>query len=81
MIQRTDPSAKVGTNKFQLMNNPMSSDKCLLVIDYMWWSDNEREILNWMMERLPNGIDHLEGTVLRFDNDFDRINFLMRWGP
>jgi hypothetical protein len=27
------------------------------------------------------GIDHIEGMTIRFDNDFDRINFLMKWGP
>jgi len=81
MIQRLDPSARLSTNRFQLMNNPMDSNRCLLVVDYMWWADNEREIMNWMQERLPRGIEHLEGMVLVFENDFDRINFLMKWGP
>jgi hypothetical protein len=52
-----------------------------MVVDYMWWADNEREIMNWMQERLPRGIEHLEGMVLVFENDFDRLNFLMKWGP
>jgi hypothetical protein len=52
-----------------------------MIVDYMWWTDNEREILNWMNESLPRGIDHQQGMVLTFDTDFDRINFLMRWGP
>jgi hypothetical protein len=47
----------------------------------MWWADNEREIMNWMQERLPRGIEHLEGMVLVFESDFDRLNFLMKWGP
>jgi hypothetical protein len=52
-----------------------------MVLDHMYWIENEREILNWMNETLPQGIDHIEGMTIRFNNDFDRINFLMRWGP
>jgi hypothetical protein len=59
----------------------MSGLPSLLVLDHMYWIENEREILNWMNETLTQGIDHIEGMAIRFDNDFDRINFLMRWGP
>ena len=47
----------------------------------MYWIEHEREILNWMNETLPQGIDHIQGMTLQFDNNFDRVNFLMRWGP
>jgi len=72
--------ASLSTNRFQLISGSYSS-LMLAVTDYVWWSKNEREIMNWMVESLPRGIDHLEGSILVFDNDFDRINFLMRWGP
>ena len=52
----------------------------LMISDYIYWMDNEREILNWMVDNLPNGIDHQEGMVLTFDNEQDRLMFLLRWG-
>jgi hypothetical protein len=51
----------------------------LMIKDYTWWHDHEREILNWMTEHLPDGIDHQEGIVIRFDTDKDRMMFLLRW--
>lgn len=73
--------ARLKSSRFQLCSIPSSPTPMLMIVDYMWWADNEREILNWMNETLPKGIDHQQGMVLTFDNDFDRINFLMRWGP
>lgn len=73
--------ANLSQKKFQLIPRLTDGSLCLMIIDAMWWIDNEREVLNWMAEILPQGIDHLEGMVLKFDNDYDRINFLMRWGP
>jgi hypothetical protein len=67
--------------RFQLVNSPFSGQPSLMIVDYAWWADNERNILNWMAESLPRGIDHQEGMTITFDNDYDRINFLMRWGP
>jgi hypothetical protein len=51
----------------------------LMIEDYMWWSDNEREILDWMEANLPNGIDHQQGMTITFDSDQDRMMFLLRW--
>ena len=53
----------------------------LMIVDYSWWVDNERHILNWMVDNLPCGIEHQQGATISFDTDYDRINFLMRWGP
>ena len=80
MIQ-SGTAARLMSNRFQLVSNPIDGLRSLMIVDYLWWSDNEGEILNWMNETLPQGIDHLEGMTIRFDNDFDRISFLMRWGP
>ena len=52
----------------------------LLIEDYMWWTDNEREILNWMAANLPRGIDHQQGMIITFDSEQDRMMFLLRWG-
>ena len=53
----------------------------LMIEDYSWWTENEREILNWMAERLPRGIEHQQGMILTFDTEHDRLAFLMRFGP
>ena len=51
----------------------------VLIEDYMWWTDNEREILNWMTDNLPRGIEHQQGMVITFDSEQDRMMFLLRW--
>ena len=51
----------------------------LMIQDYMWWTENEREILNWMAENLPNGIEHQQGMTITFDSVEDRMMFLLRW--
>ena len=51
----------------------------LMIQDYMWWTENEREILNWMAEHLPRGIEHQQGMTITFDSDQQRIMFLLRW--
>jgi len=50
-----------------------------MIQDYQWWADNEREILNWMAEQLPRGIEHQQGMTITFDNDQQRMMFLLRW--
>lgn len=51
----------------------------LMIQDYRWWVANEREILNWMAEHLPRGIDHQAGMTIDFDTEQDRMMFLLRW--
>lgn len=66
--------------RFQLASHPFGESQCFLMIaDYMWWTENEREILNWMEANLPNGIEHQQGMVLKFDSDQQRMMFLLRW--
>jgi len=52
----------------------------LIIENFVWWMDNERDILNWMVKNLPNGIDHQEGMTITFDTDQNRTMFLLRWG-
>jgi hypothetical protein len=54
-------------------------DLILIISDYYWWDSHEREILNWMLEHLPRGIDHQQGMVITFDSESDRVLFLLRW--
>jgi hypothetical protein len=65
--------------RFQLASSPGSGSYLLIIEDYTWWADNEREILNWMADNLPRGIEHQQGMALSFDNDTQRIGFLLRW--
>ena len=67
-------------NRYQLASSPLhDSSYQLMIADYMWWTDNEREILNWMADNLPRGIEHQQGMVLTFDSDKQRMMFLLRW--
>ena len=51
----------------------------VMICDYVWWYKNEREILNWMTEHLPRGIEHQQGMTVEFDTDQHRMIFLLRW--
>jgi hypothetical protein len=51
----------------------------LVIEDYMWWVANEREILNWMNDNLPRGIDHQAGMIITLDSEQQRLHFLLRW--
>jgi hypothetical protein len=51
----------------------------LMIEDFAWWMDNERDILNWMVDNMPQGIDHQQGVYIYFPADRDRIGFLLRW--
>jgi len=50
-----------------------------MIEDYRWWTANEREILNWMAEHLPRGIEHQRGMTVEFESEQDRMLFLLRW--
>jgi hypothetical protein len=51
----------------------------LMIEDFSWWMDNERNILNWMVDNLPEGINHQQGMFIYFPTDRERIGFLLRW--
>jgi hypothetical protein len=54
-------------------------DYYILIRDYRWWSQNEKEIYQWMKECSPRGIEHHQGMVLTFEREADASNFLLRW--
>ena len=70
---------KLYDKRFQLAS--MYGQPGLMIVDYTWWAANEREILNWMAENLPGGIEQQQGMTVSFDSERELINFLMRWGP
>lgn len=51
----------------------------IIITDYGWWSQNEKEIYEWMDECLPNGRKHQQGMVVVIENESDASNFLLRW--
>jgi hypothetical protein len=59
--------------------NPMSRDILLFIEDYAWWIQNEKDIIEWMNNNLPRGIDHQQGMAITFDNDQQRLAFILRW--
>ena len=66
-------------SRFVVPTETMHHQSYLIIQDYEWWHNNEREILNWMAEHLPHGIEHQTGMVINFDNEQDRIMFMLRW--
>jgi hypothetical protein len=77
LIQRIDPQAKLSQGHFEMLSNQFQST--LLISDYDWWQQNEGEILEWMEKCLPRGREHRQGMVIEFDDNQDRVNFLLRW--
>ena len=71
------------TNRFHLVSPSGHNNELgqygLMIEDFTWWMDNERDILNWMVDNLPQGIDHQQGMFIYFPSDRDRIGFLLRW--
>lgn len=51
----------------------------LIIEDYAWWVQNDKEIVGWMDDNLPRGRNHQQGMILTFDNDQQRMMFLLRW--
>jgi len=67
------------SGRFMAVPN-LSGEALLMIVDYVWWMDHERDILNWMVDNLPRGIEHQQGMSITFDTEQDRLMFLLRWG-
>jgi hypothetical protein len=80
----TDYTAK---KRFQLVPGTMNygskyegmGSYGVMIEDFAWWMDNERDILNWMVDNLPQGIEHQQGMFLYFPTEQDQVGFLLRW--
>jgi hypothetical protein len=59
--------------------SPASQQQVLMIADYVWWTNNETAILEWMDTNLPRGRNHQTGMVVSFDNDQDLMMFMLRW--
>jgi hypothetical protein len=62
-----------------MAGSPMSKDVLLLIEDYAWWVENDQEIVMWMDDNLPRGRNHQTGMVITFDNEQQRLVFMLRW--
>lgn len=51
----------------------------IIIADYRWWAENEREIEIWMDQCLPRGRKHVQGMVVVIENAADASNFLLKW--
>jgi len=54
-------------------------DYYIIILDFQWWLDNEREVSNWMDENLPKGRRSREGTVIVVPTEADASKFLLKW--
>lgn len=76
------------TKRFQLvpgitnlgMGHPGMGFFGLMIEDFAWWMDNERDILNWMVDNLLQGIEHQQGMFVYMPTEQDRMMFLLKWG-
>ncbi len=66
-------------SRFVVAPDPLHYKSYVMIQDYQWWTANEREILNWMAEHLPRGIEHQRGMTVEFESEQDRMMFLLRW--
>ena len=51
----------------------------IIISDYRWWTDNEKEIYTWMDQCLPRGRNHQQGMVVVIEDQADASNFLLKW--
>jgi len=51
----------------------------IIISDFNWWADNEKEIYTWMDQCLPRGRKHQQGMVVIIEHQADASNFLLKW--
>jgi hypothetical protein len=57
----------------------MNRDVMLFIEDYAWWVQNDKDVVMWMDDNLPRGRNHQQGMVITFDNEQQRLMFMLRW--
>jgi hypothetical protein len=58
----------------------MTDNYYLMIKDFSWWIQNEKEIYAWMEKNFPNGRMHHEGMILSIPKEEQVTAFLLRWG-
>jgi len=56
------------------------SDYMVVIADFAWWIQNERDIYTWMERNLPNGRMHHEGMTVSLPSQEQVTAFLLKWG-
>lgn len=55
-------------------------DYTVVIADFAWWIQNEKEIYLWMEQHLPKGRMHHEGMVFNVPSAELVTAFLLQWG-
>ena len=66
-------------NRFVPGYSPLNRQVMLIIEDFAWWAQNDKDITEWMDANLPRGREHQQGMVINFDNNEQRAWFLLRW--
>lgn len=66
-------------NRFVPGYSPLNRQVMLIIEDYAWWVQNDKDIMEWMDNNLPRGRSHQQGMVINFDNNEQRAWFLLKW--
>jgi hypothetical protein len=64
--------------RFIAATSPIDKDLLLIIEDYVFWVQNQKEIDKWIAN--SNGTITQRGMVVHFDTEEDRTMFLLRWG-
>ncbi len=59
---------------------PSDPNHYLIIKDFSWWIQNERDIYSWMEINLPKGRMHHEGMVISMPTREQITVFLLTWG-
>jgi hypothetical protein len=51
----------------------------LIIVDYNWWFINESEVKSWCNETMKDGWTR-QGMIINFNDEENRLQFLLRWG-
>ena len=68
-----------GQHQFAAYNGT-THNHYIMIKDFAWWIQNEREIYTWMEANLPNGRMHHEGMIISLPVEEQVTAFLLKWG-
>jgi len=59
---------------------PSTGQPAVTIVDTEWWIQHSDQVIGWITENLPRGIEHVQGMNIVFDKNADRLAFLLVWG-
>tara|TARA_R110000851_G_scaffold21258_2_gene63861 strand:+ start:3250 stop:3543 length:294 start_codon:yes stop_codon:yes gene_type:complete len=54
-------------------------DYYIIMHDFTWFLNNEKEVTAWMDENLPRGRKHRHGMLIEVPTEADASKFLLKW--